>query len=142
MNAHDLYVLAKQQNIEVIETNLPENGSLSIMDDSGNCYIGIDKSVMDGGALEIVHMADELGHCLTGSFYNRHTRFDVRQRHENRADKWAIRQTISVDDLDTAIASGYTEIWQLAEYFSVTEQFMRKAICLYVHGNVAADLYF
>lgn len=142
MNAHDLYVLAKQQNIEVIETNLPENGSLSIMDDSGNCYIGIDESVMDGGALEIVHMAHELGHCLTGSFYNRHTRFDVRQRHENRADKWAIRQTISVDDLDAAIASGYTEIWQLAEYFSVTEQFMRKAICLYVHGNVAADLYF
>lgn len=142
MNAHDLYVLARQQNIEVIETNLPENGSLSIMDDSGNCYIGIDESVMDGGALEIVHMAHELGHCLTGSFYNRHTRFDVRQRHENRADKWAIRQTISVDDLDTAIASGYTEIWQLAEYFSVTEQFMRKAICLYVHGNVAADLYF
>jgi hypothetical protein len=142
MNAHDLYVLAKQQNIEVIETSLPENGSLSIMDDSGNCYIGIDESVMDGGALEIVHMAHELGHCLTGSFYNRHTRFDVRQRHENRADKWAIHQTISVEDLDTAITSGYTEIWQLAEYFSVTEQFMQKAICLYVHGNVAADLYF
>lgn len=142
MNAHDLYVLAKQQNIEVIETSLPENGSLSIMDDSGNCYIGIDESVMDGGALEIVHMAHELGHCLTGSFYNRHTRFDVRQRHENRADKWAIRQIISVEDLDTAIASGYTEIWQLAEYFSVTEQFMRKAICLYVHGNVSTELFF
>ena len=142
MNAYDLYVLAEQQNIEVIETSLPENGSLSIMDDSGNCYIGIDESVMDGGALEIVHMAHELGHCLTGSFYNRHTQFDVRQRHENRADKWAVRQVISVEDLDTAIASGYTEVWQLAEYFCVTEQFMRKAICLYVHGNMATELYF
>ena len=142
MNAYDLYVLAEQQNIEVIETSLPENGSLSIMDDSGNCYIGIDESVMDGGALEIVHMAHELGHCLTGSFNNRHTQFDVRQRHENRADKWAVRQVISVEDLDTAIASGYTEVWQLAEYFCVTEQFMRKAICLYVHGNMATELYF
>ncbi len=142
MNVHDLYVLAKQQNIEVIETSLPENGSLSVMDDSGNCYIGIDESVMDGGALEIVHMGHELGHCITGSFYNRHTRFDIRQRHENRADKWAIRQIISVEELDTAIAAGYTEIWQLAEYFDVTEQFMRKALCLYVHGNLASDLYF
>ena len=142
MNAYDLYVLAEQQNIEVIETSLPENGSLSLMDDAGNCYIGIDESVMDGGALEIVHMAHELGHCLTGSFYNRHTRFDIRQRHENRADKWAVRHIISVEDLDTAIAAGYTEVWQLAEYFSVTEQFMRKAICLYVHGNVASELYF
>lgn len=142
MNVHDLYVLANQQNIEVIETGLPENGSLSVMDDSGNCYIGIDESVMDGGALEIVHMGHELGHCLTGSFYNRHTRFDIRQRHENRADKWAVRQIISVEELDTAIAAGYTEIWQLAEYFDVTEQFMRKALCLYVHGNLASDLYF
>ena len=142
MNAYDLYVLAEQQNIEVIETSLPENGSLSLMDDAGNCYIGIDESVMDGGALEIVHMAHELGPCLTGSFYNLHTRFDIRQRHENRADKWAVRQIISVEDLDTAIAAGYTEVWQLAEYFSVTEQFMRKAICLYVHGNLATELYF
>lgn len=142
MNACDLYTLAEQQNIEVIETSLPENGSLSLMDDSGKCYIGIDESVMDGGALEIVHMAHELGHCLTGSFYNRYTRFDIRQRHENRADKWAIRKIISVEALDTAIASGYTEIWQLAEYFRVTEQFMLKAICLHVHGNLAAELYF
>mgnify|MGYP003299688911 CR=1 FL=1 len=142
MNAHDLYVLAEQKNIEVIETSLPENGSLSVMDDSGSCYIGIDASVMDGGALETVHMAHELGHCLTGSFYNRYTRFDVRQRHENRADKWAVRQIIPVEDLDIAIAAGYTEVWQLAEYFCVTERFMEKAICLYVHGNLATELYF
>lgn len=142
MNVLDLYTLAEQQNIEVIETSLPENGSLSVMDDSGSCYIGIDESVMDGGALEIVHMGHELGHCLTGSFYNRHTRFDVRQRHENRADKWAIRQIIPVEDLDDAVADGCCEIWELAERFGVTEAFMRKAVCLYVHGNVAEELYF
>lgn len=142
MNVLDLYTLAEQQNIEVIETSLPENGSLSVMDDSGSCYIGIDESVMDGGALEIVHMGHELGHCLTGSFYNRHTRFDVRQRHENRADKWAIQQIIPVEDLDDAVADGCCEIWELAERFGVTEAFMRKAVCLYVHGNVAEELYF
>ena len=52
MNVLDLYTLAEQQNIEVIETSLPENGSLSLLDDRGNCYIGIDQSVMDGDALE------------------------------------------------------------------------------------------
>lgn len=142
MKVPDLYVIAKQQNIEVIETSLPENGSLSLMDDRGNCYIGIDESVMDGAALELVHMGHELGHCLTGSFYNRYTRFDVRQRHENRADKWAIKQLIPVDDLDEAVAEGCTELWELAERFSVTEQFMKKAVCYYVHGNTATELYF
>ena len=142
MKVLDLYVLAEQQNIEVIETALPENGSLSIMDDNGKCYIGIDESVMDGDALELVHMGHELGHCLTGSFYNRYTRFDVRQRHENRADKWAVRKIIPVEALDDAVADGCCEIWELAERFGVTEQFMKKAVCYYVHGNVATELYF
>ena len=142
MKVLDLYALAEQQNIEVIETALPENGSLSIMDDNGKCYIGIDESVMDGDALELVHMGHELGHCLTGSFYNRYTRFDVRQRHENRADKWAVRQIVPVDALDEAVADGCCEIWELAERFGVTEQFMKKAVCYYVHGNVATELYF
>ena len=142
MNVHELYALAEQQNIEVIETTLPENGSLSVMSDSGKCYIGIDESVMDGDALELVHMGHELGHCLTGSFYNRHTRFDIRQRHENRADKWAVHKLIPVEFLDEAVADGCCEIWELAERFGVTEQFMKKAVCLYVHGNVATELYF
>ena len=142
MNVLDLYNFARQQNIEVIETHLPENGSLSLMDERGNCYIGIDESVMDGDALERVHMGHELGHCLTGSFYNRYTPYDLRQRHENRADKWAILQLVQEEALDEAVADGCCEIWNLAERFGVTEQFMKKAVCYYVHGNVAAELYF
>ena len=142
MNVLALYQLAEQQNIEVIETSLPENGSLSVMDEKGNCYIGIDESVMDGDALERVHMGHELGHCVTGSFYNRYTPYDLRQRHENRADIWAILRLVTEDALDEAVAEGCCEIWNLAERFGVTEQFMKKAVCYYVHGNVAAELYF
>ena len=142
MKVLDLYALAEQQNIEVIEASLPENGSLSLMDDFGNCYIGIDQSVMDGDALELVHMGHELGHCLTGSFYNRYSVFDLRQRHENRADKWAILQLVTEEALDEAVADGCCEIWELSERFGVTEQFMKKAVCYYVHGNVATELYF
>lgn len=142
MNACDLYVLAEQKNIAVIETSLPETGSLSVMTDTGACYIGIDQSVMDGDALELVHMAHELGHCETGSFYSIHTAVDCRQRHENKADKWAVKHLIPVEDLDAAVADGHTELWDLAQHFGVTEQFMQKAVCYYVHGNLATQLYF
>ena len=87
-------------------------------------------------------MGHELGHCLTGSFYNIHTAVDSRQRHENRADKWALKHLIPVDELDAAVANGCSEIWELAEHFGVTEQFMKKAVCYYVHGNLATELYF
>lgn len=137
-----LYDIAREQNIEVVEWPLHQNGSISLMDDDGNCVIGIDESVMDGDALERVHIGHELGHCMTGSFYSIHTAVDCRRRHENRADKWAIRELVPVDDLDQAVADGCSEIWDLAEHFGVTEQFMKKAVCYYTHGNVATELYF
>ena len=82
-----LYDLANQQNIEVLEYSMPANESMSVMDDGGQCYIGMDPNTRDGSIQERVHLAHELGHCVTGSFYNRYSNFDCRQRHENRADK-------------------------------------------------------
>lgn len=137
-----LYDLAEQENIEVIRFPMAINGSMSIMDDSGACYIGMDDAVRDGGIQERVHLIHELGHCVTGSFYNRYAAIDSRQRHENRADKWAVKKLIPVEALDDAIAEGCTEVWELAERFGVTEEFVRKAVCYHVHGNLAAELYF
>lgn len=142
MTIQALYNLAEQQHIEVICYPLPETGSMSILLNEGNCYIGMDATIQDGSIQERTHMSHELGHCMTGSFYNIHTAVDCRQRHENRADKWAILNLISLQELDDAVAAGYCEIWDLAEHFGVTEDFMKKAICYYVHGNVASELYF
>lgn len=142
MEIRSLYALAEQQNIPVIPFPMAENGSMSVMSDTGACYIGMDHDVLDGGTRERVHLAHELGHCVTGSFYNRWAAVDSRQRHENRANKWAVRQLIPMEALDDAIARGCTEIWELAETFGVTESFMRKAVSYYVHGNLATELYF
>lgn len=137
-----LYDFAKQQNIEVCTFPLSKTGSMSLMTESGECFVGMDTSVIDGNVQERVHLGHELGHCATGSFYSIHTAVDCRQRHENRANKWAIQKLIPVDDLDDAIAQGNVEIWDLADWFGVTEDFMRKAVCFYVHGNLAEELYF
>lgn len=137
-----LYDLAKQKQIAVLDYPMPTNGSMSVMSQDGSCFIGMDPGVKDGGVQERVHLSHELGHCITGSFYNIHAAIDCRRRHENRADKWAIRRLIPVEQLDDAIAQGSTQIWELADRFGVTEAMMRKAVCLYVHGNLADELYF
>ena len=142
MEIRSLYEFAKQQNIEVLSFSMPQNESMSVMLEDGKCFIGMDDSVRDGGIQERVHLSHELGHCATGSFYNIHAAIDHRQRHENRANKWAIQALIPVEELDDAIASGCTEVWELAERFQVTEELVRKAVCLYVHGNLAEELYF
>ena len=138
----ELYATASQQNIPIYSCPMPQCGSMSLQLRDGSCAIGMDERVTDGGTQERVHLSHELGHCLTGSFYNIYSNADLRQRHENRADKWAIRRLIPVSALDDAIAAGHTELWDLAEFFGVTESFLKKAICLYVHGNTASELYF
>lgn len=142
MQTAALYRLAQQQNIPVLLYPMAQSGSMSVMTDSGACYVGMDPAVADGGIRERVHLAHELGHCVTGSFYNIYARVDSRRRHENRADKWAVTTLIPVDALDDAIAQGDTQLWELAERFGVTEEFIKKALCYYVHGNLATELYF
>jgi len=142
MEVSTLYDIAAQQNIEVIPFPMTRSGSMSVMLEGGQCCIGMDDRVRDGSAQERVHLGHELGHCVTGSFYNIHAAVDHRRRHENRADKWAIHQLLPVEELDDAVAEGCTELWQLADRFGLTEDFVRKAVCYYVHGNLATELYF
>ena len=142
MDIPKLYALAEQENIAVWAFPLPNTGSMSVMDEQGRCFIGMDAGVLDGAAQERVHLGHELGHCVTGSFYNRYAAVDGRQRHETQANKWAVQVLIPVDDLDQAVAEGCTEIWELADRFGVTEDFVRKAVCYYVHGTLATELFF
>lgn len=138
----EIYHTADQENIVVDRFALSSREALSIMAEDGSCYIAIDPAKIIDESDERTKLSHEVGHCVTGAFYNQYSKFDCRQRHENRADKWAIQYLIPADDLDEAVADGYTEIWELAEHFGVTEEFMRKAVCYYVHGNVSTELYF
>ena len=138
----EIYRIADQENIPVDLFALFSREALSVMDEDGSCYIALDPAKIRDETDERSKLAHELGHCLTGAFYNQYSNYDCRQKHENRADKWAVKQLIPVEELDEAVAAGHTEIWDLAEHFGVTEDLARKAVCYYVHGNTAAELYF
>jgi len=138
----ELYRFAERRGIDVDWIPMERALSLSVPLVDGTCCIALDPWKMDTTAQEAVCLAHELGHCERGAFYNQWAACDVRQKHENRADKWALEHLISADELDEAVAEGYTDIWSLAEHFGVTVDFMRKAVCWYTHGNLAAELYF
>ena len=52
---------------------------------------------METGTEETVHLAHELGHIETGGFYNIHSEFDLRAKHELRADRRAIKLSLATD---------------------------------------------
>ena len=137
----DLYEYAEDQGIDVDWVPLEQATSLSIPLPAGSYAIAVNPWKLDTLEQETVCLAHELGHCKTGSFYNRHAALDIRQKHENRADKWAIQHLIPVEDLDEAVVEGCEDIPALSEHFCVTEDLMRKAVCWYTHGNLAVEMY-
>lgn len=133
----DGIIFAESKNYMVEDDYTSSFKSFSVEID-GDYAIAINRNSLEKGE-EKTALFHELGHCETNSFYNQYTAFDIQQKHENRADKWAIKKLIPEDELNQAIADGHVEIWDLAEYFGVTEKFMRKAVCLYMNGNLCVE---
>lgn len=131
MELLELYQLADAEHIPVYSFDLPQTQSLSLMNNDGSCAVAIDPFGLNSTKDEKIRLAHELGHCVTGSFYNRYSDFDIKAKSEYKADKWAIKKLIPKDELQAAFEQGYTEPWDLAEYFNVTEEFIVKAVNYY-----------
>lgn len=123
----DLYNRADAQGIEV--DDVPMRSLTSVSFPQG--WIALDTAKMQTTAEHKSILAHELGHVETGSFYNIYSPFDLRAKQERRADKAAIKMLVPFKRLLSAMRSGCREVWQLAEYFDVTEELINKAITLY-----------
>ena len=126
----DLLRIATENNVIVEYADIPKNGSLSVHGKYAD-YVALDRTTCDCSAQERTHIAHELGHCVLGAFYNIYSDLDVREKHEYRANKWAIEHLIPLSDLTAAVADGYREPWELAELFDVTEELILKAFRCY-----------
>ena len=127
MTLLDLYNRADAQGIEV--DDVPMRSLTSVSFPQG--WIALDTAKMQTTAEHKSILAHELGHVETGSFYNIYSPFDLRAKQERRADKAAIKMLVPFKRILSAMRSGCREVWQLAEYFDVTEELINKAITLY-----------
>lgn len=132
METNKLYTIAADNGITVDFFPLPQNKSVSIRT-KGKEYVALDPEIF--GCQERVCLAHELGHCATAGFYNLHSPLDLREKHERRAWSWAIRFLVPLKELKKAQKEGYTDIGQLAEYFSVTQDFMQRTMDYYMQNQ-------
>ena len=123
--------IAEDNNILIVDMQMNgKEGAMSQCFD-GLCIIAIDPCKIVSTADRKEKTAHELGHCMTGSFYDESCPVVPSGRCERRASNWAIRNTISRRSIISALKSGLTELWQLAEHFDVTEHFMIDALMYY-----------
>lgn len=76
-------------------------------------------------------LAHEMGHIVTGATHRVDSPADLVERHEEQAERWAIRLMIPWRELESAVRSGERTVWELAEHFNVPEKMVRKALDYY-----------
>lgn len=73
-------------------------------------------------------MMHESGHLHTGALHKVNSPFQLVEQNEQRADADSFRRYLPPDEILEAMHCGYTEPWQLAEYFDLEESYIRKAL--------------
>ena len=126
MIVDDLYRFAEQEGHDIVTFSLPETESIAIQFDTGKCCIGLDVGLHGIDLLE--HLAHEVGHCETGTFYGIDTDAIVRAKCEHKANRWAYEHLVPYADLFQAYREGYRSVWDLAEYFGISCEMMYKIL--------------
>lgn len=70
----------------------------------------------------------ESGHVGTGALHKVSSSPKTVDKAEAKANRWAAEHYLTVEDFRTAFAAGYTELWELAEYFDLPEEDIQKAL--------------
>ena len=129
-NLNSLYEIAENNNIAVYSFDTATVPSLSVQTKSGS-FIGINPMMLSSEQEEMVCLAHELGHCINGAFYNTYSPFDIRKKHETKADIWAIKKLIPKNELIKQYKKGNVTNEELADYFGVSLSFLEKALAYY-----------
>ena len=139
-----LYSLAEQEHIPVDEHCPEEIMAMSVRLSNGRKIISLseesayrDPSDPRSAYTKLERFGHEMGHCMTDSFYAGYSSLERRAKHEHKADCWAVEYLMPFDEICEAIRAGYTEVWDLAEYFGVSCSFVEKALGIHAQkGHV------
>ena len=121
-----LYKIAEDNNVDIDYIPLRELKAVSI---PGS--VALDPKKIKTQQEEREVLAHELGHQMRYAFYTFTDSDITKARKEERADRWAVMQLIPPDELRKAFSAGMVMIYQLAEYFDVSYDFMHTAIRIY-----------
>ena len=72
--------------------------------------------------------AHESGHHHTGAYHKAESPHQLVAQAEYRADRWIAEHFLTAEAFEEAFSQGYTELWQLAEYFEMPERDIQAAL--------------
>ncbi|MCI1951768.1 MAG: ImmA/IrrE family metallo-endopeptidase [Clostridiales bacterium] len=127
----DLYKEIQNHGISLYQYNVGKSRSATI--ELNKRYgIFIDATQFSSLAETKRVIAHEVGHCVTGCTHKVSSSIDLVVKHEYKANRWAVKRFLPFEKIQAAVQDGYTEPWQLAEYFDVPETAIKWALHYYI----------
>lgn len=93
--------------------------------------LAVNPARLRSGALEHAVLLHEEGHFATGTFYQLDSPYTLRQHQENVANRYVFEHYFPLERLLAAMDAGFTEPWQLAEYFDLPQSYVEEMLAYY-----------
>jgi len=123
----DFYQYCRQNDVDVIPfAGCPQPGA-TIRED-GFYAVFLDFTKIRSTRLLRAVCCHEMGHVATGALHKVDSPFELAERSEYRAKRWTAEQFLTHQQFREAFADGYTELWQLSEYFDMPEKDIQAAL--------------
>lgn len=123
----DFYKYCQTNQIDVIPyTGSPQPGAT--IRDGGYYAVFLDFSKIKSTRLLRGICYHELGHAATGALHKLDSPYELIERNEYRANRWSAEQYLTEEAFREAFSQGYTELWQLSEYFDLPERDIQAAL--------------
>ena len=123
----DFYHYCKEQKVDVIPyPNCPAAGAT--IRDEGFYAVFLNFSQIRSTRVLRGVCCHEMGHVATGALHKVDSPYELAERSEYRAKRWTAQQYLTEADFRDAFDAGYTELWQLADFFDMPEADVHAAL--------------
>ena len=123
----NFYQFCENNDVDIIPyLNAPSEGTTIRDEDYYAIFLDITKlrsiKVYNGVCLH------EVGHVATGALHKVDSPYELAERSEYRANRWAAETYLTESAFREAFAEGYTDLWQLEEYFDLPGNDIQAAL--------------
>ena len=121
------YDYCRAHQVDVIPfTGIPPPGAT--IRDQGQYAVFLDFDQIKSTRLLRGVCCHELSHVATGALHKVASPFELVERSEYRANRYLAQHFLTQEDFREAFSAGFTEPWQLAEYFDLPEADVKNAL--------------
>ena len=123
----DFYEYCRENQVDVIHFDRCPQEAATIRDQG---FYGVFLNLKKLSSLKLLRgvCCHELGHVATGALHKVDSPFELVERSEYRANRYVAEHFLTPADFAQAFSLGYTEPWQLSDFFELPEADVCRAL--------------